>query len=47
MREPELAACAAEKATLAHLRHISRAIESMKQAGNDFQEVIDPRKGIA
>ena len=41
MMEPELAACAAEKATLEHLRHISRAIEAMKEAGNDFQRVIE------
>ena len=41
MMEPELAACAAEKATLEHLRYISRAIESMKEAGHDFQRVIE------
>ncbi|MBZ2186023.1 MAG: FadR family transcriptional regulator [Bryobacter sp.] len=41
MMEPELAARAAENATLEHLRQISRAIESMKAAGNHFQRVIE------
>lgn len=41
MMEPELAACAAERATLEHLRHISRAIVALKEAGSDFKGVID------
>lgn len=41
MMEPEVAARAANRATLDHLKELGRALEAMKQSGGDFERVIE------